>query len=224
MSVVGSEFKEVQNEVESLLDTSILLTIDGKSSNFYLEYLLDGTLLKIESDFGVSKYINDYLASMHFDPSHYHLCCRAPLKPFEVINRLVQLNYPFSIDFILSSIEEQLNDIQSLIPFAKYIFVNEKEYCILKEKINLTKLNKVIVTSGAHPVKVFQQGELIIEQECPKVEEIQDVTGAGDVLVGTVLGLSLKGTELGESIRKGILAAQNSLQHLGVSTVLLHKE
>ena len=175
-----------------------------------MEYDLDHELRKIDCDFGIATHLNEQLRRFSVLPGHYHLSCRLPLEPERILSRIVAAQYPFSLDFISSSIDVMIMKVIPWLTKANYIFVNQQEYCKLLALVNTHELKTVIVTNQEKPVRVYQFGEEQIVVPCPK-RIPQNVTGAGDRFIGAFLRSRLQCINRETSVKNGILGAGSGL-------------
>lgn len=215
ISIVGDDALDLLSQLEKKVDISLTKVSRGKTCNFDIQYLSDGTLQNIGCDFGVATGLNLHFQTIELPLAHYHVSCRRPLSPEQILPRIVRRNLPFSLDFILSSACQQIVQSEGWIRLAKYVFVNSQELEILEGLYNIGDIQTLIITSGSQPVKVLRFGYEMLSQSCDN-KVFYDVTGAGDVFIGSFLGSQIGGDELHVSIDKAIFMAQQSLDSIGV--------
>lgn len=215
MSVVGDDALDLLSQLEKKVDISLIKVSRGKTCRFDIQYLSDGTLQNVGCDFGVATGLTLHFQAIELPLAHYHVSCRRPLNPEQVLPRIVKSNLSFSLDFILSSACQQIVRSEGWIRLAKYVFVNSQEVKILEGLYNIDDIQILIITSGSQPVRVLRLGHEILSQSCDN-KVFYDVTGAGDVFIGTFLGSQIGGDELHLSIDKAIFMAQQSLDNIGV--------
>ena len=216
ISVLGHQDVGLLREIDHLIDTTRVSTMPGDTCQFEMRYTEQGILKELSSRFGVAVFIDSYLQDIDFSPVHHHICCRAPLNAAATLERLVAARIPFSLDFIASSASQQMSNCNMWIEFAECICVNRQEFQMLQEIYDVAKVKKLVVTSGSGPVVVFHYGKEISRHVCSE-QEFYDVTGAGDTFAGTFLACYVANREpLKTTISKSIIAAQMSLQGLGI--------
>lgn len=111
------------------------------------------------------------------------------------------------------------NEAASLLEYAEDCPAIE-----LVEGLHAAGLQRAVMTDGAHPVTILDSGRVVV-QPSRAVEEIQDVTGAGDTLAGTVFFFLLSGHSLIEAVRMGIAAAARHIAgELSAETTPLCRE
>lgn len=220
ISVVGEEALNVLSQLKEHVDISLVKMLSGKTCRFEIQYSRDGTLQNINCNFGVASFLNQYFQTIDLPLSHYHVSCRQPLNPKKILQRIAEKAFPFSLDFILSSAQQQMAKAKKWIQHAKYVFVNFQEFEILQSFYDIRDIQTIVVTSDRHPIRVFKSGREVLRQSHP-MKKFCDVTGAGDVFIGTFLASQLKGEALYKSIEKAISIAQKSLDSLGIMPFFL---
>jgi sugar/nucleoside kinase (ribokinase family) len=112
--------------------------------------------------------------------------------------------------------------LRSCIAGIDYLFLNEAEAAALTgqrpddaaEWISLlgdTGLRGAVVTRGRREMIAFSQGRSMLLLP-PAIDEIADVTGAGDSLSAGVIAAILQGLSLEEAVRHGAAAAAVTVQ------------
>ena len=219
ISVVGKQSNDLLTRVSPYIDTEYVSIRDGQTCQFGIEYNEDGTLLNLNCDFGVSYELTNFLETIPLNEGFYHVCCRNPINPISIIERLQSNSLPFSLDFIASSVSEQAEYCRHSFGYADIVFVNRQEKIILDTIPESTEIKLLIVTAASEPVSIFQRGEQIMEVQCP-VHQRSEVTGAGDVFAGTFLANYLARRSAHASVVHAIAAAQQSLEEDGVCSDL----
>lgn len=214
VSVVGGDVLDYLGQLKDKIDISLVMVTEGTTCRFHIHYSNSGTLQQIHCDFGVSQLLNSHIGNIPLAFAHYHVCCRNPLAPSLLLSQLVDNRFPFSVDFILSSAIQQIEQIRHWLQYAQYVFVNRQEYRILQDYADINTIKTLIVTAAGEPVEVLNFGDRVLTQPCPKRRFI-DVTGAGDTFIGCFLVSQLDKEELEISVRKSIAVAQDSLQWSG---------
>lgn len=219
ISVVGEDGSELLAQLEERIDTSLVKVLKGETSRFVMQYSEDGTLQSIDCYFGVARHLNLHFQSLELPYAHYHVCCRRPVSPKHILQRITPSGFPFSLDFILTSAAQEITQVVKWIQNVKYVFVNRQEFEILKNLTDIRKIDKLVITYGKGPVRVLEFGQEVLCQPCPVVEEFSDVTGAGDVFIGVFLASQLEGDSLHDSINQAICTAQKSIGSSGILSI-----
>lgn len=219
ISIVGNDALDLLFQIEKKVDISLIKVSRGKTCHFDIQYISDGTLQNISCDFGVATGLTLHFQTTELPLAHYHVSCRRPLSPEQVLPQIVKSNLPFSLDFILTSARQQIVQSAGWIRLAKYVFVNSQELEILEDLYNIGDIKTLIITSGSEHVRILRFGHEILSQSCNN-KVFHDVTGAGDVFIGSFLGSQIGGDELHVSINKAIFMAQQSLDSIGVMRFL----
>jgi len=223
ISSVGKDANNLLLRIQDQIDISLIKIMAGKTCQFEIHYTKSGILKSIICNYGVATSLNLHLQKIKLPPAHYHISCRQPLNPELILQRVLRESFTFSLDFILSSIREQLGQIKKWIPYAKYLFVNNQEFKILKELLDPKKIQTLIVTSSNQPLKVFNHGQEVVCYSCYE-KEFRDVTGAGDAFIGSFLVNQLEGEELFKSVEKAIIGTLRSLDMLGVINLTANRD
>lgn len=220
ISIVGEDALDLLSLLEKKVDISFVKVSIGRTCRFDIQYLNDGTLQNIGCDFGVATGLNLHFQTIDLPlVAHYHVSCRQPLIPEQILPRVMERALSFSLDFILSSARQQMTQSKGWIGCAKYVFINSQEFEILEGLHNIGDIETLIITSGNQPVRVLRFGSEILHQACSD-KVFYDVTGAGDVFIGAFLASQLNGNELSQSVDSAIVIAQKSLSDLGIMQFL----
>lgn len=214
VSVVGSDSNNLLKSIKPYLDISNIKTIDGNSCCFEMFYSSSGELINLSSKFGVANSLDNHFNSLNLIPSHYHICCRSPLESGIIIEKLVKNNLQFSVDFISSSISDQIKKTRDWLSTAFCVFMNSREYNMVVNEIDTNAISLLVVTSGSKPIRIFKKGNCILEIPCSE-ENFLDVTGAGDVFCGSFLCNYLSNSNIMSSTEKAIRDSKRSLGEFG---------
>lgn len=214
IAVVGADALVLLDKIKPWVDISQIRIMKGETCRFDISYLKDGELRSIDCKFGVAELINIYLQDLPLSPAHYHISCRAPLSAHLILERLDSQGFPFSLDFILSSIKLQAPKVSRWIKDSKYVFLNLREFQIFQQEIDIAAIPLTIVTSGSGAIRVYRFGKELFRLY-PDSSLFRDVTGAGDVLIGAFLANQLKNIGLYESLNNALILAQKSVHNVG---------
>ncbi|KIF69491.1 hypothetical protein HY68_14360 [Streptomyces sp. AcH 505] len=222
VSVVGGDLAHIP--ADSLLidvDWSALHVAAGPSGAFTIDYDVDGHLVAVTAEYGVSEGLTGHaLAHIARHPrDRYHVCCRRPLDVPVVLRTLTRCAARFSIDFFLPSATQLIPAAAPWLSHADVIFTNAVEHRLLEQVMRRTAteqnpsaeqttsvLRSVVVTDGARPVRWFRHGRL--QESCtPPDARPVEVTGAGDTLAGHLLARTLHGDSPAAALRSAVHAA-----------------
>lgn len=103
-----------------------------------------------------------------------------------------------------------------------HLFLNEAEAAALTEsrpddprewvsELRALGLRSGVITRGKRELIAFSR-DIIISLQPPVVDNVADVTGAGDLLAAGILAALLAGHDLGEAVRHGAAAAAITVQ------------
>jgi sugar/nucleoside kinase (ribokinase family) len=190
------------------IDWSARAEAEGPSTRFVLQYDLQGELVDVRSDYGVSERLTDH-ALTHVDqhpPSQYHVCCRRPLNAAAVLHRLVHHGATFSVDFFLPSAEDMIRTAAPWLDQASTVFVNAAEYRLLTTLTDMAALPEVVVSDGPRTARVWtfgRQTASVVPPSRPPCE----VSGAGDTMTGTFLAHRSRGATPAQALTEATEAA-----------------
>ncbi|RSN45418.1 PfkB family carbohydrate kinase [Actinomadura sp. WAC 06369] len=95
---------------------------------------------------------------------------------------------------------------RTALPFAQAVFVNTTEHQILTRHIDSVSLPAVLVSDGPKTAVLRRQGVQAATAVPPPITA-QEVTGAGDTLVGTFLALTATGADDHDALTGAVTAA-----------------
>jgi sugar/nucleoside kinase (ribokinase family) len=215
LSVAGRDAKSMLELVGRFIDVDQVSIVDEETCRFLIEYDKNGDVLKTSAYYNAANKLDSVISNYQFRGGHYHVCCRKPLSPQYLLERLVALNLQFSLDFVSTSAAEIIPLVNRWMGLSRFVFVNRREFEILRGIRVIEDLQELVVTTGSDPVCVYQYGREVGRWDCLK-KEFVDVTGAGDVFVGTYLGTRLLGEDIASSVKRAIVEAQHSIDGRGV--------
>lgn len=105
--------------------------------------------------------------------------------------------------------------LADLLPHLSILFMNEAEAVMLcgedtpanwPKRLREAGLSSAVITRGAEPLVGFN-GDDVFQLEPPAVEDVADVTGAGDAFAAATLNAIGRGIDLRQATRAGIAAA-----------------
>ena len=226
ISVVGTDVPIADHTIiRKSLDTSGIAIQQGNSCVFEIVYDDLEYPPRIKTVPGVSSRLTCHACDSVTITNHLHICCRLPLDPEPVIKAWHGWWTSLSLDFIHSSFIDQFKGVASSLRYANYIFLNEEEFNLFAERIDISQLTAIlIVTHGSRGVIAFRQGQIIHTQAAYNTRYIVDTTGAGDTFTGTFLGSVILGLTIDEALDKAAYAAAQSVQDYGVLHLLKDTE
>ncbi|MEV3873690.1 carbohydrate kinase family protein [Streptomyces sp. NPDC049906] len=209
VAVVGDDLAQLPETVAlDGLDWSALDVFPGASAAFDLEYDAEGHLLSVVTEYGVASrgtaHALRHIADRPQDA--YHLCCRRPLDVSVLLEALASRPVRFTVDFFLPSAQELIPRSVPWLARATAVFVNQAEYLLLTEALDVSVLPELVITDGPRAARVLLYGALTATSLPPTVVE-GEVTGAGDTLTGTYLAHRLVGADPGRALDAGVIAA-----------------
>jgi sugar/nucleoside kinase (ribokinase family) len=227
LSVVGDNLTDIEKVVlQTEFPRSSISILRGKTCQFDIEYSSEwDDPPKYESNAGVAANLTSYLLGQEMDCSRAHVSCRWPLLPADVLDRLTKRGVKnISIDFIYPSLREQLSYVIPFLRFIDFIFVNEKEFTLLSQVVDLQRLEcSLVVTEGSRGSKLIERGEIVHRQPSVPIPSVVDPTGAGDVYAGSFIASVHDGLPIMKAMSNASIAAALSLSDFGVLHLLMGK-
>lgn len=223
VSVVGTDLSEEHlTFLVSNFGQSAIKQIGEQTCRFELHYDDLEFPPRILSFAGVAKYLTDYALTLRYASSQVHVCCTWPLATAKVFDYFIKQGAKrTTASFILGSFKEQFSQVVPFLGCIEYIFINEAEFGLLQEIVRPSQITPtLIVTMGSHGSCAIRRGQVINEQPAVAPVEIQDLTGAGDVYVGSFLASVEKGLRLSEAMRQASFISAKSLCQFGVLHLL----
>jgi sugar/nucleoside kinase (ribokinase family) len=219
ISAAGRDARSMLDSVGRYIDVHGVSIVNEDTCRFLIEYDENGEVVKTDANYGAANKLDLVISNHHFQRGHHHVCCRKPLTPQHVLERLAALDLPFSLDFVSTSAAENIRLVSRWMSLAKFVFVNRREFEILLGIRTIDDLQELIVTAGSNPVCVYKFGREVDRWDCPK-KGFVEVTGAGDVFVGAYLGTRLVGGDTASSVKRAIVQAQCSINGCGVLEII----
>lgn len=221
VSVVGEDFnlEELKNMGLDTKGTKIIK--GGRTLRIHVFYSDNFKNRKVTYDIGVAKYLNiklfpkPYLnAKIIFLPTSF------PPRQVKFAKFLKKISKArLAIDTIEHYIEAYPKEISSLFSLGDIIFLNEKEYKLVKRSNLLKKLEnkELIIKKGSGGANyIFNKYECY----CPALKvKLVDPTGAGDCLASVFLILRAKGWSIEASLKKAVKLASLSVEDFGVEHI-----
>lgn len=211
ISLVGTDLRWLWNvPLSSNLDLSFVDVLRGESSRFEITYDAEGAVKEIECRYGVATDLVLHARQLIGRHKQYHVCCRQPLSPEDVLADLVRTKVSFSVDFYVSSAVEMIARCVPFLPHANACFFNSREYELLCNHLEPDCLECVVVSDGSRAVHIFRYGKQVA-RILPRAMTPLEVTGAGDTLAGTLIAAWWHGFDDVTAGRMAIDAATSSL-------------
>jgi ribokinase len=124
-----------------------------------------------------------------------------------------------SIDVFEPYIETHSDSMTEAIAKADLVFMNEREYDLLKAKAILDPSKRVVLKRGSKGAVCIENSVTAFHAPAPEVEA-RDTNGAGDVLAGAYLALLSMGVDQGHALRAAVRLASLSVAAFGVAHIL----
>ena len=153
--------------------------------------------------------------------SFIHFPLRNPYSVADLMT-LTSAGHRVSSDVIVSSLSQYIKYLPEILDRFELFFCNSTEWSHIVDHLPFHKLKHVVVTSGQHPIEIWEQGECMRNFPVPPVEII-DPTGAGDAFTGGYLHGYLRGCDIETRVEMGIETAQRALLANGIASLLASK-
>ena len=193
----------IHDEFGTRCDLRFLYTYDGV-----------GRLIACETEASRDRYTVD-VPNWKF--RHVHVCCRKPLEVRSLLARLCGTGRSISVDYVVSSIGEQLEHSRRFLSAVEIMFLGAPEFAVVREHLEWQLVPYVVVTDGERPVTVYQRGDRLAHYAVDATDDVRDVTGAGDAFTGAFLATYLGGGRISGALRAGMECARKAIAVYGVA-------
>lgn len=217
--LIGADFPiHLISHVEQL-KLDYLKLLKKPTTRFHLHYDSSKNLQKVVSSFCSHSIRPRDLFPTPLKVNAAHITCKDPFAPKTFLGS-IHASF-ISTDVSSSSLERRRSPLLSILPHARYIFMNIQEYQLFKGWIDLIDYPNlsVIVTMGENGLKVYNKKFVILEIPAYLVDVI-DPTGAGDTLAGGCMGMLSQNMELIHALSFGSAIASVCVQGWGASSLL----
>ncbi len=219
ITVVGEDLSlDEYAAVQTATVNPFLLRAPGKTCNFLFTYDSDEHPPVVVSEYGNAGLLNEHVNTFSLSCEWVHIFCRRPLNSGQLL-RCVRRWQPrhISVDFMLSSLTEQMREIENDLNYVDYIFMNESEFGMAAGWLEPGAFRgRVVVTRGARGGMVLDHGRVIAEVPARMVN-IVDATGAGDSFVGAFLARVVAGDTLSVALTAAVAVGTTTTQGVGMA-------
>lgn len=155
---------------EGGVDLDALVTIDGSHTGLaFINVADDG-----ENQIAVASGANDRFRPEHLTP----ITAEGIITQFEIPLETIEAAITGFDGFVAINASPVTEGLETLLPHASLIIVNEGEYEAYQKALNGFD-GLLAITLGSKGAKLLKAGEIVAEAQPPKVEVV-DTTGAGD--------------------------------------------
>lgn len=152
------------------VDLGHLVEIDGSHTGLAFINVADGG----ENQIAVASGANDLFRPEHLSPIH----ADGIVTQFEIPLATIEAAIKGFDGFVAINASPVVEGLETLLPNASLIIVNEGEYEAYQEVLSDYK-GLLAITLGSKGAKFLKAGNILAEAQPPKVEVV-DTTGAGD--------------------------------------------
>lgn len=199
------------------IDLSGVKVITGKSPIFSTTYRRDFEVSRFRARLGVGSMISaPDIPKQYLSAKHIHVATMPPQQQAGLIEALKRkgCRAKISVDTIEAYVRRNPEAIRRVLVNADIIFVNQREYELLRQ-LNVFEKKTVVRKKGAGGAEVQYEGK-VHSVNAPTVKIVVDPTGAGDILAGAFLTLVSKGEHPKRALQKAVKIASQSVQQFGV--------
>lgn len=222
ITVVGSDLSlDEHASVEAVAGPPYLQVAPGNTCHFQFTYDADDCPPVIVSDYGNAGLLNGHATTFFLACHWVHISCRNPLESRRLLRHVREWRPErLSIDFIYSSLTQQIVDVASDLGYVDYIFVNSVEFDVARAWLGPDAFpGNTVVTRGAQGAVVFGHGGILAEAPAQTVDVV-DATGAGDAFAGAFLARVIEGDSLAEALSAAVVVGTKKVQGIGMTTLL----
>lgn len=216
IGVIGTDMnrKRLKKLLGKKINIENIQQLKGKSFNYGAIYdPITFDLVDEEIEFGVYGSYIPHILNNRAQLSKYVLFSGS--NPRFSLKILKQIRKPecIAVNTLFYHLRNNFKYSLDLIASATYLFTNSKEYKYLVSKVgenlfgSFKQLKYIFKTKGIDGVEVISANSLLDFKLTKKVKP-KDPTNAGDVFVGTVMGIISAGFSLEEDMKKIIELAQ----------------
>lgn len=144
----------------------------------------------------------------NFNCKHLHISIRKGIDFRSFLDSEIEYE-TLSIDVMIHSVEEYVDDIKEFASKIDFLFCNMQEYEFLK---NIEIKGVFIITNEQNPVKIYYNKDKNDYYDVPKIKTIKSTTGAGDSFIGGFLSEYIKSKNIDMSVESGIKCSQICLK------------
>lgn len=231
LSVAGHDhdYDWIRSRTETYVDLSRVTQLEGEATSSYTAILdRTGEMQLALADMDIcDRMTPDWLKAHQALLSQSRLIVADLNLPRDTVEHLIRLARKEELDLVLIPVSgPKMTHLPEDLRGVKWLVVNQDEseayfdtwvtseadFMELAEKWLRTGLEQVLITRGAKPSYYAHQSGIRQFFAPPKVERIEDVTGAGDAFsAGLIYGL-LAGKTAQESIAYGLTNAHKTIQ------------
>jgi ribokinase len=205
------------------LDLEGVAILPGMSPTFHIDQFHDGSR-SFKSTLGVAASPQfESLPDQYFHAEHVHLGTAPPSQQFAWLRFLRQQGYEgaISVDAFEHFVSTEPTASREVCDRADLIFANEFEYNSLYGDGGYPKV-PAIVKRGSGGADYVTAGA-VHHAPAPRATAV-DTTGAGEILAGVFLALSVRGMPEAIALRYAVRAATSSVTECGVGGPNLARE
>jgi len=209
-----------------LLSQGIKVIKSGKTMKSIQTYhsLVDLTDRSIDWEWGVAPSLNtkDIPQAWLKTARWVHVATMPPAHQQKFV-RFLKIKAPqakmsIDTDLVFLKDKENLKIIKNNFKMADLVFVNRREYKILKPFLD--KLKQVVVKLDEAGAKYLEKGKMICRVKAKKVK-VKEVTGAGDIFAGAFIANQYLGKSIKQCLKIATDLATKSVTKEGVQHLFL---
>jgi len=208
-SVVGTDFP-LKILTDAGINTQSLIRVNEPTNVF----VIDETKELVYS----LRDLLDFSPKPDGDAWHLHVSCRKGIKNPKKFFLDIK-HQSASLDVMYPSLEEKMPEILDCLALSNMLFLNNKEYEQISQKVELEKFPKLLIfiTKGKNGI-ILKKGLQETRFESLRIKEGKSycAIGAGDAFIGGFLGAYFSSHSFIESLSYGMAIAALSVKNFGV--------
>lgn len=222
---IGGDFKS-KFLLSRVLEKGIKKIKNGKTMKSIQTYhsLTDLTDRSIDWEWGVapSLSVKDIPVNWLKSAKWVHVATMPPAHQQKFVRFLKkkapQAKMSIDTDLVFLKDKKNLKIIKTNFRAADLVFVNRREYAILK--LFLDKLKQLVVKLDEAGAKYLEKGETICQVKAKEVK-VKEVTGAGDIFAGAFIANQYLGKPIRQCLKIATNLATKSVTKEGVEHLFL---
>jgi len=216
VSRIGSDF-DIKNLEALGIDLSGIKMVENKKTfRWYSKYDKDFNVVASKGELNVGENIApEDIPEKLLNTKYFHVASMPPLIQSRIVSflRKKDCQATISIDTVEAFLLKWPKETNNALSSADIVFANEREFQLLGNDLKLNK--KIVKKMGADGAKALFDGK-VVTAIAPKIDNVVDTTGAGDIVAGVFLTLLAKGETTEKALKEAVKIASKSITDFGI--------